>query len=201
MGFFKRRSASSGFRGRLKAKNRDYVTPSYWNTEQPLPMLDKERPGQGYRHILRREDLYAFIEMIPNWDELAKGLDGVLLAPGDPGCFGWYDQRGIVGLCAWERGLWVELPRDFYDQEIEVFQRLGVEVERRKKWVLCKFSEPQAKAYQLLNIFLHELGHHHDRMTTKSKLDCARGEPYADAYALRYEAEIWDSYLRRFELM
>ncbi len=206
MASFKRRTTTASHggrahRGHLKAKNRHAITPTYWNTVQPVPLVDKERPGAGYRHLLRREDIWAFIEMIPNWDELSKGLDGILLAAGDPGCFGWYDQRGIVGLCAWERGTWIQVPADYYDREWEVFARLGVHCERRRGWVVCRFTDTQARAYQLLNIFLHELGHHHDRMTTKSKLDCARGEPYADAYALRYEKQIWDQYLRRFALM
>ena len=66
--------------------------------------------------------------------------------------------------------------------------------------VLCKWTEAQARAYQLLHIFLHELGHHHDRMTTKSKSDASRGELYAEAYALKYEAEIWMRYLETFDL-
>ena len=64
---------------------------------------------------------------------------------------------------------------------------------------LCKFTEAQARAYQLLHILLHELGHH-DRITTKSQKRASRGEPYAEAYALTYEAKIWDVYQRRFGL-
>jgi hypothetical protein len=36
-------------------------------------------------------------------------------------------------------------------------------------------------------------------MTTRSR-HVARGEPYAEEYALRYEAQIRDEYLRRFGL-
>jgi hypothetical protein len=38
-------------------------------------------------------------------------------------------------------------------------------------------------------------------MTTRSVPDVPpRGEPYAEAYALRHEAPIWDRYLERFGL-
>ena len=63
---------------------------------------------------------------------------------------------------------------------------------------MCEFTEAQARAYQLLHILLHELGHHHDRMTTKPKVRASRGEPYAEAYALQYEARIWDRYQEAF---
>ena len=67
--------------------------------------------------------------------------------------------------------------------------------------VRVRWSEPSARAYQLLHILLHELGHHHDRMTTRSRPDRPpRGEPYAEAYAHRHEALIWERYLERFGL-
>jgi len=47
---------------------------------------------------------------------------------------------------------------------------------------------------------LHELGHHHDRMTTKSKRTASRGEGYAERYALAYADRIWESYLNEFGL-
>ena len=49
------------------------------------------------------------------------------------------------------------------------------------------------------HILLHEFGHHHDRMTTKS-MRASRGEPYAEEYARRYEALIWKDYLKVFTL-
>jgi hypothetical protein len=51
--------------------------------------------------------------------------------------------------------------------------------------VELRFTEGQARAYQLLHILPHELGHHHDRITTRSRRRSARGEPYAEAYANR----------------
>jgi hypothetical protein len=50
---------------------------------------------------------------------------------------------------------------------------------------MVKWTENTARAYQLLYMFLHELGHHHDRMTTRSRRATARGEPYAESYANR----------------
>jgi len=55
-----------------------------------------------------------------------------------------------------------------------------------------------AKAFQLIHIFIHELGHHHDRMTTRSKRAVARGEEYAENYARRFEDVIIEEYRRVF---
>ena len=52
----------------------------------------------------------------------------------------------------------------------------------------------------LLDVFLHELGHHHDRLHTRSKRGCARGEPYAERYAKRHGNQLWKRYIERFGL-
>ena len=49
-----------------------------------------------------------------------------------------------------------------------------------------------------MHILLHELGHHHDRMTTTSQIRSARGERFAETYALRYADSLWDAYFREF---
>jgi hypothetical protein len=45
---------------------------------------------------------------------------------------------------------------------------------------------------------LYELGRHHDRMTTRSQKQSCRGEPFAEEYAVQYEARIWDAFTRAF---
>jgi hypothetical protein len=185
--------------GAAQSWGRVEPTPTYWNTKQPIPLVDKERPGRGFRHLLRKQDILEFIELIPNWDELAEGLDAIILAPGESGLEGWY-MEGVAGICAWERDLWRRHPLHYYEENKGVFMRLGVACERRGQRVLCKFTENQARAYQLLNILLHELGHHHDRINTRSQLECSRGELYAEEYALRYERLIWHRYIQVFDL-
>jgi len=71
-------------------------------------------------------------------------------------------------------------------------------VREHETCVIVRWTETTAKAYQLLHVFLHELGHHHDRMTTRSRSTAARGEPYAETYAERYADRIWDAYEAEF---
>ena len=63
--------------------------------------------------------------------------------------------------------------------------------------MLCHFTETSARGYQLLSVLLHELGHHHDRLTTRSRC-VGRGEPYAERYAIEHTDLIWERYLRAF---
>lgn len=84
-----------------------------------------------------------------------------------------------------------------------LFERLGVPCERDSSGgdIVCQFTAATVRAYQLLHILLHELGHHHDRMTTRSQVRSCRGETYAEAYALKYEARMWQRYQETFGLL
>lgn len=179
--------------GVVQKKHNHTPTSTYWNTPQAVPVIDKERPGPGYRHYLGKRDVLHFIELLPDWPELSKGLDAVLLARRRRGAEAWYDV-GVVGICAWDEDPWSVVRPSYYDDHKLIFARLGVPCEPKGKNYLCKFSEGTVRAYQLLHLFLHELGHHHDRMTSRRQRASGRGETYAEQYALRYEELIWARY-------
>ena len=131
--------------------------------------FERCRPGPGYRHLVRKADLDRFIALLPDWDELAVGLRWVVLDAGWYEVCGWH-RDGVVGLCAWERDLWVDYLPVFVQDHRWLLDRLGVEtVPEHETCVIVRWTETTAKAYQLLHVFLHELGHHHDRMTTRSR--------------------------------
>src|ERR1700754_4133695 len=120
----------------------------------------------------------TYLRLLPEWDRVAVGLRAVVFSAATD-CDGWYSS-GVVGLCNWPRELWHPAPLEFVDEHADLLERLGVELgdaqddERELRW-----TEEQARAYLLLHVFPHELGHHHDRMTTARKASTARGEPYA----------------------
>lgn len=194
-----RKSTPKVIDGQVQKKNNPEWTANYYNTPQPMPTIDRQRPGKGYRHVLMQRDIETFIRLLPDWDELSRGLNAIVLAPGERTTDGWH-QRGVVHICAWEADLWIDYAKSYYEDHKAIFDRLGVRSHPIENGVMCEFTEDQARAYQLLHIFLHELGHHHDRMTTRSKVRASRGEPYAEAYALQYEALIWERYQEMFDL-
>jgi hypothetical protein len=94
-------------------------------------------PQRGYQHLLKRRDLERF---------------------------GYCDyENSVVAVCAWEERLKEEISKRFYWDHADLLERLGVETWREgPRWV-AEWTEDQVRAFQLLHILLHELGHHHDR--------------------------------------
>jgi hypothetical protein len=111
-----------------------------------------------------------------------------------------YHARGVVAVCAWGAELWYDpIYPDWHRDHAEVLERLGVLVRKAGNRWIAEWTEDQAKAFQLLHVFMHELGHHHDRMTTASRR-VARGESYAERFALEWEERLWDDYCRVFPM-
>jgi hypothetical protein len=200
-----RRQTPDVQRGRVQKKNNHAPhLNDYYRLTQREVLLIRERPGEGYRHLLTVEDLRVFLGLLPNWAEISVGLDAVVLTAGEWEVNGWH-RPGIVAICAWERELWVETTEEHVAEHKDILDRLGVPRERvqdkqGKDWVLCKWTVETARAYQLMHILLHELGHHVDRMTTRRRVRAGRGEPFAENYALQWEAAIWDRFCRQFRL-
>ena len=193
--FISRRKTTPKVRGgKVQRKNRSKPTPNYYNTPQSVPVLERQRPGPGYRHLIRKAHLVDFISILPDWDELSIGLNAVLLAPAEEDADGWHDE-GIVAVCAWPRTMWTEWIPQYVRDHRRILRRLGVPCEKHGSEYTCRFTEATARAFQLLHVLLHELGHHHDRMTTRTRRHAARGEGYAEHYANQYADLIFERYV------
>ena len=192
-----RKSSPKIIGGKPLRKNNSDRASTYYNTAQPMPIIDRKRPGAGFRHLLKQKDISQFISILPDWSELSIGLNAIVLAPGDHQVYG-YHRSGVVHVCAWYKDFWLTLSRGGYEQEREFLEKVGVPIEQVEDQFLCKFTESTARAHQLLVTLLHELGHHHDRMTSKRKYFPIRGEAYAEEYARNYAEVIWDKYLDTF---
>lgn len=181
--------------GRVMRKNRHACTRGIVDASRGHPIVVRERPGRGYRHLLTQKHVHDFLAILPDWPTLARGLHGIVLAPGDRGYAGSHD-RGVIEICAWDQEIVCEWERWFFDEHAAVLARLDVDHEPLEDGaVRVLFTEDTARAYQLLHVLLHELGHHHDRMTTRSRR-ASRGEKYAEDFALDREALVWARYAR-----
>jgi hypothetical protein len=203
---FHRRTTPGVVGGKVQSKHRDAISPNYYHSRQVA--VQRERPAPGFRHVLSPGDITVFIHLLPNWDELAIGLNVILLDSGSDDCDGWHEP-GRVAVCAWEAELARTMTAGYYAEHAEIFRRLRIPCrplkgndsrrERRQLYV-GEFTEGSARGFQLLHILLHELGHHHDRMTSPSQKRPTRGEKYAELYARTYEDLIWKRYLETFGL-
>lgn len=196
----RRKTAPRVVGGRAMRKNNHELTRGLVDPLRDHPVIARERPGRGYRHVLGQRDVRDFLEILPDWQELCRGLSAIVLSPGNPHVDGRH-RDGIIELCAWEVELVREHSEEHYEAHRDVFERLAIPCEPSDAgWVLCRFDERSARAFQLLHVLLHELGHHHDRMTTRAQKHTARGEAYAEAFAREREAVVWDRYARELAL-
>src|SRR4051812_40733618 len=160
-GTFNRRTATKVKDGRVQRKNKRTPTASQGY------VLSRESPGRSCRRVVSKSDVLAFIEVIPDWDRLSQRLERIVLSSGENDWDGFYEfyhreETGAIFLDAWQEDLWVNLPHEYFDDHEEEFQRLGVSSDCGKGGVFCRFTEAQARAFTLLHVFMHELGHHFD---------------------------------------
>jgi hypothetical protein len=195
-----RRTATRIKDGRVQKKNNWNPDPKdYYVLSQSEIQLDRRAPGRGHRHLLTIAQLRSFIELLPDWEQAAVGLDAIVLDSGRD-YMGWH-MPGIVAICAWEQELWwADADRGFEEDHRHLLDLLDVERVEAETGVEMRWTEEQARAFQLLHVLPHELGHHHDRMATRSKVRAARGEDYAERYAMRVLEVIWPQYAVRFGL-
>ncbi len=191
-----RRTATKVKDGKVQRKNR--LRP----TGQDGYVLDRESPGRGCHHVISKRDIFSFIEIIPNWQRFSERLERIVLASNGEDADGEYafyhrEETGAIYLRAWNDELWTETSTAFFDAHQLLFERLGVSYDRSKNGVACRFTEEQARAYMLLHVFMHELGHHHDR-THQKHLDTTKGEDYAERFANSRFDELFPAYVRVF---
>lgn len=203
-GNYNRRATPKVKNGKVQKKNRYQQSQNYYLTSPSQLQIDCMNPGKDYIHLLDRYDIERFLAIIPNWQELARGLNAIVLAGRRRSCDGWH-ERGVIHICSWQKELWIDYEEWYFNAHEAIFKRLHVPsqtletmADDDERYVRCFFSEENAKAYQLLHIFLHELGHHYDRMTTDKKLHSVRGESFAESFALEHEKIIFERYCEVF---
>lgn len=191
-----RRTTPKVKRGQVQRKHNHALTPDYVNGR-----FERQSPGRGYRHLVGKRDVERFLALLPEWDQMSVGLEAILLAPAErAGPEGWC-TKGVVALCAWPEGLWQVSHADHARDHAEILEALDVPSERLPgDRVRLLWTVETARAYQLLHVLLHELGHHHDVMSTRTKRYMSRGEGFAEAYAERHAGRVLEQYLRVFGL-
>jgi hypothetical protein len=152
--------------------------------------------------VVAKRDVQAFIEIIPGWDELSERLERIVLAKPSETVDGSYEffhreETGAIFLNAWPEDLWTPFPIPYFAAHQDILERLGVPNERLKENVICRFTETQARAFMLLHVFVHELGHHYDYIHQKHK-GSTKGEDYAERFATSRFEQLYPEYVRVF---
>jgi hypothetical protein len=193
---YHRRTATKVKGGRVQRKNRRQPTA------HDGYVLDRESPGRGYRHVVSKRDVQAFIEIIPEWQRLSERLGRIVLAAKSDDADGQYafyhrEESGEIFLHPWPDDLWFELTVAYFKAHQAIFERLGVSCDAQEDGVVCRFTEAQARAFMLLHVFLHELGHHYDYVHQKH-FNATKGEDYAERFATSRFDRLFPEYVRVF---
>ena len=150
--------------------------------------------------VTSKEDLWRFIRLIPNWKRVAVDLDLIYLAAEiDWEADGWYEypDHPTIILSPFKDDLRMHCCPQYFDEHEPLFRRLGtvITTDKNSGDPVVEFCEDSARAFQLLHIFTHELGHHHYRIT-QGEGRYSGTEEYAEKYAYRLERKLWRQVLR-----
>src|SRR3954468_24628576 len=75
-----RRTATRVRDGRVQKKqNWAPDRQDYLALPQDEIRIYRRDPGKGYRHLVTVEQLRAFLDMLPDWEEAAIGVDAIVL--------------------------------------------------------------------------------------------------------------------------
>jgi hypothetical protein len=161
------------------------------------PPIYCQKPTAGHRHILTRSDIARFIRLIPDWDASSNGLRAIVLAGARDNCDGWY-REGVLAICAWTDHMTWDLDIPWYQAHRGLFGRLGVDIEIDRREITCHWTDATVRAYLLLHVFLHELGHHVDRVASGAAGRFPGGEEWAERFAFEYETLVLERYVSEF---
>jgi len=194
-GFYNPRTARKVKDGKVQKKNNHRHT--VWRGF----VVDRASPRQGFKHLVSKREIFDFIELIPNYRELLYGIECIILTPGSETSDGRYVRHsdtgtGTIEISAWRSDLVQEIPAWYFGVHQSIFEKIELKSEKKDDVYTCWFDEAKAKAFILTHVFVHELGHHHDRMNRKHA--GSRGEGYAEDFANRLEDAVWPSYVARF---
>lgn len=142
--------------------------------------------------------MYRFVELIPDWPEVSQGLSALA-----------FDQYGSDAQTDTHyeptyRAIWMyPFPdsmrtfwrRDFYEHHKDFVSRLGVDVvEGEGPRVTIGWTVAQAKAWQLLHLFLYDLSVHNQFMRSGEKPRYEHDNGTAEKYAFTTAARMLHTY-------
>lgn len=190
-----RKTSTKVVDGEVRTKSRFTLTSIHGYS------IEKLAPGRGFKHVVSPRQLSQFIEIIPDWENLSYRLRRIELAPGYMDYFGYhtfYRRSGValIALNAWPKKLWTPLSAGFFRRHRHIFEALQVPYEIQFRKAICRFTVAQARAFSLLHVFLHEVGHHHDWLHRRGTRKNVEG--YADDFADSYLEMLLPIYKERF---
>jgi hypothetical protein len=201
----RRRKVTPGVSGgKVRKKHRWKLTPPDNYAQTSGLEIIRRSPGPNSIHVVDERDILRFIALIHDWPDISSGLRSIVLEPFEETRNGLSRPDGVITLTAWPKDLVEDFTTEWYLEHADVFSRIGVPCEPitddddDEPGVRCWFDRSTARAFMLLHVFLHELGHHVDRSSSRGGGDCPRGEDFAESWAIERERQLWPLYKEHF---
>lgn len=186
--------------GRVQRKNRTDESEYLALVDGRTFTVIKHRAKSGYRHVLQLPEVYRYVELIPDWTEVSKGLSALALdAYGS-------DEQTDTHYDAGYRAIWMrpfpetlrtQWSRGFYERHEDFASRLGAElVSDNSASVTLSWTLAGAKAWQLLHLFLYDLSVHDQFVRSGQNPRSEHNNTAAEDYAFRTADRILPEYER-----
>ena len=184
--------------GRVQKKNRTDESEYLALVDGRSFTVIKHRAKPGYRHVLQLPEVYRFVELIPNWTAVSKGLSALALdAYGSDEQTETHYESGYraIWMRPFPESMQTSWSRSFYERHEEFASRLGAEaLADDGAAVTLSWTVAQAKAWQLLHLFLYDLSVHDQFMRSGHKPRTEHRNATAEEYALETASRILPTY-------
>jgi len=195
---FKRRQTPRVKDGKVQRKNRTTLSPGFRNKPQDILTIERERPGPGYKHLLRKRDIGRFVGLLPEWEKLTRDLEAIVLVSGDSFLRGSHSTYAVY-LCAWDRRIAVEWHKAYVQRHRSTLDRLHVPVQRvpGARYSL-EFTESSARRFQLLGVLFELLGRRYDAAARDFGSGPLGGAGAGARYVRQNENRVWTAFREEF---
>ncbi|TDF37224.1 hypothetical protein EYS14_13790 [Alteromonadaceae bacterium M269] len=184
--------------GKVQKKNRHQWTEFQELLDQETFSTIKMKPQEGYIHVVDRKSALKFVKLIPDWEDMSKGLSA--LVPDIDGCNHQTDMNyypnsyNSIWLSPFPKDMTLYWPKEFGEGHKEVTDLLGIEQEEiDDEEIKTVWTKPKAQAWQLLHLFLYDLYCHHECML-QGKDNYHHSDKLAEEYAIKTSAIILPDY-------
>lgn len=134
-------------------------------------------------------DVRRFLALMSEWRKELDELGEVILERGHP----QFDASYRFFDCTIKLQPWATLSPTWWSGHVwghdSILTRLNVPLEAVGDSFVCRFTRDTARAYMLLHVFMHEIGHH--LYFVRNGMTSDRSEKYAEEFALRFEGLMW----------
>ena len=175
--------------GKVQKKDRHQWTEFQDLLDENTFSTIKMKPEEGYIHVVDQKCVLDFVSLIPDWENISKGLSALVLD--SEGCnhqtdINYYPKSyHSIWLSAFPKDMTLYWSKGFAMGHKKITDFLGVEQEEIDGGeIKTVWTKPKAQAWQLLHLFLYDL-YCHFECFAQGKEKYYHQDKLAEEYAIK----------------